>query len=170
MAITDVLPTTPAGLSWHSASWEYSSGTDGDGKDIWTVLSTDVDELSNVPTYADDSGKPDNEIYQLTGTTSKKVRLTIVCKVTDDAYVGSVKTYTNTAYLTWNGMPTGTTLKAALLSESALTAYKKAMFQPIMPSVKSQWRVNVNLYNQSGFNVGGNIKVYDLRIYGNQRI
>ena len=167
LAITDILPATPSGLTWHSASWEYSSGTDENGKDIWTALSTDVDELSNVPIYIDDTGKPNNEIYQLTGTTSKKVRLTIVCKVTDDAYVGSVKTYTNNASLTWDGQPEGTTFKDSASVGIGIDSIQKSYVSTDYAKRQITWKVNVNLYKQSGFSVAENIKVYDLRIYGN---
>lgn len=156
LTITDILPTSPAGLSWKSAKWEYESAAD-----TWTELTTG-DGLTNVPTYATEPGSGQ---YTLTGTTSKKVRLTIVCDVANDAYVGAVKTYRNTAALTWTGMPNGT------FSDSAdagigIDSLTKGHVSTNYALRQIEWTAAVDLKNQSGFYDPASLKVYDLLIYG----
>ena len=156
LTITDILPTSPAGLSWKSAKWEYESAAD-----TWTELTTG-DGLTNVPTYATEPGSGQ---YTLTGTTSKKVRLTIVCDVANDAYVGAVKTYRNTAALTWTGMPNGT------FSDSAdagigIDSLTKGHVSTNYALRQIEWTATVDLKNQSGFYDPASLKVYDLLIYG----
>ncbi|WP_313184006.1 DUF7601 domain-containing protein [Lacrimispora sp.] len=157
LTITDSLPTSPAGLSWKSAKWEYESAAD-----TWTELTTG-DGLTNVPTYATEPGSGQ---YTLTGTTSKKVRLTIVCDVANDAYVGAVKTYRNTAALTWTGMQDGT------FSDSAdagigIDSLTKGHVSTNYALRQIEWTATVDLKNQSGFYDPASLKVYDLLIYGN---
>jgi hypothetical protein len=157
LTITDNLPTSPAGLSWKSAKWEYESAAD-----TWAEL-TAGDGLTNVPTYTTEPGSGQ---YTLTGTTSKKVRLTIVCDVANDAYVGAVKTYHNTATLTWTGKPNGTFSDSADVG-IGFDSLTKGYVSTNYPLRQIEWKVTVDLKKQSGFHDTSSLKVYDLLIYGN---
>ncbi len=156
LTITDTLPTNPAGLSWKSAKWEYESAAD-----TWAELTTG-DGLTDVPSY---EYQPAGGAYKLTGTTSKKVRLTIVSNVSDDAYVGSVRTYRNTAYLTWNGKPAGTFSSFADVS-IGIDGLTKGYVSTDYVNRQITWRTTVDLKKQTGFTSTSDIKVYDLLIYG----
>ncbi len=157
LTITDNLPTSPAGLSWKSAKWEYESAAD-----TWTELTTG-EGLTDVPTY---TAEPGSGQYTLTGTTSKKVRLTIVCDVANDAYVGAVKTYRNNASLTWTGMPNGTFSDSADVG-IGIDSLTKGHASTNYALRQIEWTATVDLKNQSGFHDPASIKVYDLLIYGN---
>lgn len=161
LTITDNLPTNPSGLSWKSAKWEYESGAN-----TWTEL-TPGDGLTDVPSYAEE---PTGGIYKLTGTTSKKVRVTIVCKVDDSAYVGTVKTYKNSATLTWSGMP-GKTFSSDDKVNIGIDGLTKNFVSTDYASRKITWRATVDLKKQSGFqNPKTSIKVYDLLIYDSNNV
>ena len=156
LTITDTLPTNPAGLSWKSAKWEYESAAD-----TWAELTTG-DGLTDVPSY---EYQPAGGAYTLTGTTSKKVRLTIVCNVSDDAYVGAVKTFENTAALTWNGMPDGTFSDSSDVN-IGIEGLTKDHVSTDYVNRQITWTATVDLKKQTGFTNTSDIKVYDLLIYG----
>lgn len=157
LTITDNFPTSPAGLSWKSAKWEYESAAD-----TWTELTTG-EGLTDVPTY---TAEPGSGQYTLTGTTSKKVRLTIVCDIANDAYVGAVKTYRNNASLTWTGMPIGTFSDSADVG-IGIDSLTKGHVSTNYALRQIEWTATVDLKNQSGFHDPASLKVYDLLIYGN---
>ena len=156
LTIIDHLPTSPAGLTWKSAKWEYESAAN-----TWEEL-TPGDGLTDVPTY---SAEPSGGAYELTGTTSKKVRLTILCDVANDAYVGAVKTYHNTASLTWTGKPDGTFSDSADVS-IGIDGLTKGHVSTDYPNRQITWTATVDLKSQAGFTSTSDIKVYDLLIYG----
>jgi nitrogen fixation protein len=156
LTVTDNLPTTPSGLSWKSAKWEYESAAN-----TWSDLTTG-DGLT-VPTY---QIEPAGGKYTLSGTTSKKVRLTIVCDVANDAYVGAVKTYQNTASLTWTGKPNGTfsdSYDVGIGFDSLTKDYVSTDYL----NRQIKWTATVDLKKQLGYNDPASLKVYDLLIYGN---
>ena len=156
LTITDQLPTSPAGLSWKSAKWEYESAAD-----TWDEL-TAGGGLTDVPSYG---AEPLGGAYKLTGTTSKKVRLTIVCDVANDAFVGTVKNYHNTASLTWTGKPGGNFTDSADVG-IGIDGLTKGYVETDYASRQIQWTATVDLKNQTGFTSKNDIRVYDLLIYG----
>ena len=139
--VTDTLPT---GLTWVSATKETWNGT------AW------VNPVSVTPTGSD---------YAL-GDISAKTRLIIVTRVPDDAYTSGTKNYTNTATLSWEGLPATTPAPGA--SKTVGIGYnpikKSGTADPFHQTI--HWTVEVSPKSQTI----DDLRVYDLLVYGSAQL
>lgn len=141
VVITDVLP---GGLDWVSAKLEKWDNNDwaevGDPK--WTV-------------------QPANGQYSI-GDINTKIKLTIVADVPDEDYTAGITTYTNSAAITWRGLPapglgTGGVGVPVGYVPIAKTGAVESRAEGII-----KWTVTVDPKGQ-GIE---DLKVYDLLVYG----
>lgn len=141
LTITDHLPS---GLSFESARWQTSiDGT------AWN----DAGIISAVP--ADDK-------YVFPGTANTRVRLVLTSKVDDTGPTTNVRTFNNSASLSWEGMPSGVNPSTGNIGVgigyNAITKSGTADYS----NREIRWTVNVDAKGQ---NIP-DLKVYDLLVYG----
>ncbi|MEY8357209.1 DUF5979 domain-containing protein [Lachnospiraceae bacterium 54-53] len=142
----------PGNLIWKSAEWSWDNPDETDsGITLPIAIGTE----------------PTDNKYNLNGTITKTVKLTITSEVPAESYVGTTTYYNNKAALTWDGMPNGTWSDETGdigIGIDGLT--KQTVGTPDYEKRQIQWKGTVDLKNQTGFTDVNKIKVYDLLIYG----
>ncbi len=137
VVITDALPS---GLTFNNAFWQVYDGADWINTSIITPNASNQYEVGNI---------------------SSMIRLIIVADVVDQSFTTSTSSFTNSATITWDGLPVdpiNSGNAVVPVGYSAIT--KSGVTTPSEQRIR--WTVNVDAREQTI----PDLRVYDLLVYG----